>query len=461
MPKSPFFAACEHGPRPFGSVAWVLALLTLTVSQLALFGQAPAQQALPTLSVVVTPHGDNAPAQRDKPYLILVSIDGFRFDYARLYGATNLQSLARRGASAPKGMIPAYPSVTFPNHYTIITGLYPENHGIVANSFYDPARKQKFVYTDRSTSGDGSWYGGVPLWVLAERQGMRAACFFWPGAEAEIGGVRPTYNVLYDPRMPNEQRVNQVVDWLRLRPEQRPHIITLYFSDVDTAGHETGTDSPQTAQAVRRIDGLIGRLSAGIATLGLPVNLVVVSDHGMVNTQGPWINLQDFADLTGFQTVGPLLYPPDEAAAARVYAQLHNASDKFVVYRRSQLPARLHYSRSERIGDPVVVPTGPYLIRAYASNDPKEVPPKGMHGYDPQSMEAMRGIFYAAGPGIRPGATLAPFENVNVYPLLAKILGLETGPIDGDPNALQSILRMTSAPALRRPGALVPSQPQR
>jgi predicted AlkP superfamily pyrophosphatase or phosphodiesterase len=425
-------------------ISWGIRLL----SALALAASALCAQALPqvppSLPVVVTPHGDNTPGQQSKPYLILVSLDGFRFDYARLYGAKNLQDLAARGASAPEGMIPAYPSVTFPNHYSIVTGLYPEDHGIVANSFYDPRRKQQFVYTDRRTSADGSWYGGVPLWVLAERQGMRAACLFWPGAEAEIDGVLPTYNVLYDPRIPNERRVDQAVEWLRLPPEKRPHFITLYFGDVDSAGHQTGTNSPDTAQAVRRLDGVIGRLTAEVARLNLPLDIVVVSDHGMINTEGPWIDLDKFADLSGFQTVGSLLYPPDEAAAGRVYSQLRGASDKFVVYRRSQLPAHLHYKSNERIGDPVVVPTGPYLIRSRSSSNPREVPPKGMHGYDPQTMKEMRGIFYAAGPDIRPGTKVAPFENVHLYPLLARILGLETGPIDGNLRVLQPVLRFTA-----------------
>jgi predicted AlkP superfamily pyrophosphatase or phosphodiesterase len=418
----------------------MVAALALALVALALGMPAPAQSPLP-IPVVVTPHGDNVPAQQSKPYIILVSLDGFRFDYAQRYGAKNLQALATRGASAPQGMIPAYPSVTFPNHYSIVTGLYPEHHGIVANSFYDPRRRQQFVYTDRRTSADGSWYGGVPLWVLAERQGMRTACFFWPGAEAEIGGMRPTYNVFYDPRIPSERRIDQVVDWLRLPPRKRPHLVTLYFGDADDAGHRTGTNSAATAQAVRRLDGLIARLAAAIALLRLPVNLVVVSDHGMVNTEGPWIDLEEFADLSGFRTVGSLLYPPNAAAAARVYSQLRNASDKFVVYRRNQMPAHLHYSRNPRIGDPVVVPTGPYLIRAYGSNNPKEVPPKGMHGYDAATMPEMRGIFYAAGPKIRPGVRLAPFENVNVYSLVTGILGLEAGAVDGELRVLQPALR--------------------
>jgi len=416
-----------------------LALIVLTIC-----GRAPAQNP-PPVPVVTTQRGDNAPAQQAKPYVILVSLDGFRPDYSRRYGARNLQALARRGASAPQGMIPTFPSVTFPNHYSIVTGLYPENHGIVGNSFYDPRRRERFVYTDRTTSADGSWYGGVPLWVLAERQRMRAACLFWPGSEAAIGGIHPSYYVFYDPRISNERRIDQVVAWLRLPPEKRPHFITLYFGDADSAGHQTGTASRETAQAVRRLDAVIARLVAALALLRLPVNLLVVSDHGMVNTEGPWIDLQRYADLSGFETAGSLLYPPDEAAAARVYSRLRGASDKFVVYRRSQLPAYLHSSRNPRIGDPVVIPAGPYLIRARGSGNSNETPPKGMHGYDPQSMEAMRGIFYAAGPDIRAGVKVAPFENVHVYPLIAKILGLETEATDGDLRVLRPILR-TAAP---------------
>ena len=408
---------------------------------LAACGQVLGQGIVP---VVTVDHGPNAPAQQAKPYVILVSLDGFRPDYAQRYGARNLRALAGRGAHAPQGMIPTYPSVTFPNHYSIVTGLYPENHGIVANNFYDPRRRQRFVYTDRSTSADGSWYGGVPLWVLAERQGMRSACLFWPGAEAEIGGMRPTYNVFYDPRISNEKRIDQIVAWLRLPAQRRPHFITLYFGDADRAGHETGTNSRETAQAVRHLDGLIARLVAALALLPLPVNLFVVSDHGMVNTEGPWIDLERYANLSGFETVGSLLYPPSEAAAARVYSRLRGASDKFLVYRRSQLPAHLRYSRNPRIGDPVVIPTGPYLIRARGSGNAGETPPKGMHGYDPQGMEAIRGIFYAAGPDIRAGARVAPFENLHLYPLMARILGLLTGPMDGHLRVLEQILRTTT-----------------
>jgi alkaline phosphatase D len=206
---------------------------------------------------------------------------------------------------------------------------------------------------------------------------------------------------------------------------------------------------------------------AGIAPLHLPIDLFVVSDHGMINVQGGWIHLEKLADLSGFETSGPLLYAPGEAAAARVYSQLKSASDKFIVYRRSEVPGHLHFNSNPRIGDPVVIPKGPYLIRARDPNNPRETPPKGMHGYDPQNMMEMRAIFYAAGPDIRAGFKLQPFENINIYPLIAKILGLEIGKIDGDIRVLQPILKNSDVspakklPPLHRPGGLYPSQPQR
>src|SRR6266851_2914846 len=170
----------------------------------------------------------NTAGQQDKHYVVLVSLDGFRYDYPTKYGAKNLLAMAARGASAPDGMIPSYPSVTFPNHYTLVTGLYPEHHGIVANSFYDPTRKESYSYTNPKTTGDGSWYAGTPLWVLAEQQGMRAACFFWPTSDAEIQGKRPSYYLApFDANYPDEKRVEQVLAWLRLPPEKRPHFITL------------------------------------------------------------------------------------------------------------------------------------------------------------------------------------------------------------------------------------------
>jgi predicted AlkP superfamily pyrophosphatase or phosphodiesterase len=192
------------------------------------------------------------------------------------------RALGREGTTAPDGMIPVYPSLTFPNHYSIVTGLYPEHHGIVAMSFYDPQRKQRYAFNDPATSSDGSWYGGVPLWSLAEKQGMRTACFFWPGSETEIAGERPSYYLHFDDHFADQARIQQVIAWLHLPPAQRPHFITLYYSNVDHAGHEFGPDTPQTAEAVHHVDDLVGELEVKLKEVHLPIDLLVGlrSRHG-------------------------------------------------------------------------------------------------------------------------------------------------------------------------------------
>jgi predicted AlkP superfamily pyrophosphatase or phosphodiesterase len=416
----------------------LLLALLITATSLTV-GHAAAH---PKPQVIEVANGDNRVEQLEKHFVVLVSIDGFRFDYAKVYGAPHLNAIAKAGTSAPDGMLPAYPSVTFPNHYTLVTGLYPEHNGIVANSFYDPARKEHYASNDAKTVADGSWYRGVPLWSLAEKQGMRAASFFWPGSEAEIAGERPSYYLKYDDAVPDEDRVEQVVDWLKLPAAKRPHFITLYFGEVDHASHEYGPDAPETREAVRHVDTEIGILRARLGKLHLPVDLVVVSDHGMAKEQGDWIDLDQYADFSGVQTVGALMYPDSEDAAAKLYAKLRIASDKFKVYRRSRMPAELNYTGEPRIGDPVIVPTGPYAIRAHGPDDPAKnhAPTKGVHGYDPHIVPEMRAIFYAEGPDIRKGVVLKPFENVGVYPFLAEILGLNAPATDGNASVLEPAL---------------------
>jgi predicted AlkP superfamily pyrophosphatase or phosphodiesterase len=416
--------------------------------------------------VLTSEHGPNSMETQRKHYVILISLDGFRYDYAEKYHAAHIRALGAMGAMAPQGMIPAYPSLTFPNHLTLATGLYPEHHGIVANNFYDPARKQTYRLGDPAMVTDGSWYGGTPLWVLAEQQGMRAACFFWPGSEAEIQGVRPSYYLKFDDKIPDRARVQQVLAWLRLPQERRPHLITLYFSEVDHAGHEFGPDSEQVRAAVQDVDQEVGVLREGMAKLNLPVDVVVVSDHGMAKVQGEWITLEQyFPDAAAFEkVVSPSLYARSGADAQRAYEALLGKSDKFEVYRRAQMPPALHDDGNARSGDPIIVTNGPYLVRfsaggqssalpgAASATTPSSMIPNarhdevGAHGYDPARVPEMKASFFAAGPDIRSGVTLQPFENVNVYPLIAKLLGLdishlETGAIDGDLRVLAPILK--------------------
>jgi alkaline phosphatase D len=405
---------------------------------LLLIGTASAAQSLPVIEV---PNPPNSAKARAKHYVVLVSLDGFRYDYVEKYNAKNLLQLASRGASAPQGMLPPYPSLTFPSHYSIVTGLYPEHHGIVANTFYDPARGEKYAYTDPKASADGSWYGGTPLWSLAEQQGMRSASFFWPASEAEIQGKRPSYYLHFDNTIPDVQRVDQVLAWLRLPAAMRPHFITLYYASVDHAGHLFGPDASETIEAVGQLDAMIGKLAAGIAKLGLPVDLIVVADHGMVASQGGWIALDKWVDRSLLKVDGPLMYPQSEADAEKAYNALLGVSDAFRVYRRANVPKHLHFDSNPREGDPVIVPTGPFNFLAHV---PSYRPNPGTHGYDASTMPMMKAIFYAAGPDIRPGAKVEPFENINLDPLIAKILGLRAGAIDGKLSVLQGILTTNS-----------------
>lgn len=402
----------------------------------------------PALPLVHTDNGTNSPAALKAHYVVLVSLDGFRWDYAKRDGATHLLALGKQGVWAPQGMLPSFPSLTFPNHFTIVTGLYPEHHGLVANSFYDETKQARYAIGDSAVVTDGSWYSGVPLWSLAEGQGMRTACLFWPGSEAEIAGHRPTWYARFDGKTQatdgvQQARIDDAVALLKLPDTERPHFITIYYSEPDHEGHQFGPDAAETKAAVLKMDAIIGKLKAALDSTHLPIDLVVVSDHGMVKVEGPWITLAKFVDLTGFEAVGPLLYGKTEEDRLRVYNKLKQASSEFVAYRRKDVPAGLHYNQNPREGDPVIIATGPYAIRALdpPPDKPDNAPSPGAHGFDPRTMPQMKASFFASGPDIAPGKTVAPFENVNLYAWMAHMLGLTPAKNDGSLNILAGTLR--------------------
>lgn len=426
--------------------AGVLLIFALAAIPDALPAQVPGLD--PALPVTHVDNGPNGASAQSQHYVVLVSLDGFRWDYAKRDNAKNLLALGHAGVWAPEGMMPSYPSLTFPNHYTIVTGLYPEHTGIVANSFFDPARNQRYTYTDAQAANDGSWYGGAPLWSLAESQGMRTACLMWVACGAQIAGFRPSYYATYDAKnepMPESQkaRVNDAAALLRLPDADRPHLILIYFSEPDHEGHDFGPDAPQTRAAELKMDALIGKLRDALKATGLPVDLVVVSDHGMAKSEGGWINLDQFADLTGFDSEGNLLYGKSEEDRVRAYNQLKKASSQFMVYRLKNVPAALDFNRNPREGDPVVVATGPYAIRARAAaaGETDNPPTRGMHGFDPRKVPEMKASFFAAGPDLVEGKTVAPFDNVNLYPWMARLLGLNPPKSDGSLNILSGTLR--------------------
>lgn len=393
-------------------------------------------------------HPAPAPPPREAPYVVLVSLDGFRHDYPERFPTPHLRRLAARGARGA-ALVPVFPTKTFSNHYSLATGMYAGRHGVVANEVYDPERGALFRVSDTLAVRDPRWYGGEPIWVTAERQGMRTATFFWPGSEAPIGGVRPTYWKRYDASIPEEARVDTVLSWLRLPPERRPHLLTLYLSRVDEAAHRHGPESPQAEAAVRRADAVLGRLLEGIAALPVAerVNVVVVSDHGLRDvSRGTVYALEDYLPLEGVRTVnsGPfmqLFFGGDTARRERAHAALRGRLPHARVFRREEIPEALHLRETPRAGDLLIVMDPPHQVEA-TRRPAGWRPSPGNHGYDPSDPE-MHGIFVAAGPGVREGARLPAFENVHVYPLLARLLGLRPAP--GIEGRLEVV-----APALRR-----------
>ncbi|MDX1545586.1 MAG: ectonucleotide pyrophosphatase/phosphodiesterase [Rhodothermales bacterium] len=395
------------------------------------------------------PHAETAEAGPG-PTVLMISIDGFRADYLDRYEAPTLARLAREGVRA-EALIPAFPTKTFPNHYTLVTGLYPSHHGIVANTMYDPVFDAGFSLGDREAVRDARWWEGEPLWVTAERQGRRTAPYFWPGSEAAIQGVRPTYWKVFDDRVPGAQRVDDVLGWLALPAEERPAFLTLYFSDVDHAGHDYGPDAPETAAAVRRVDGYLARLVDGLAARGLldAINLIVVSDHGMAATAPDRaVFLDDYIDLDDVRVVD---WSPVAAlipAPGRLEAVVEGlrAAPHLAVYPAGERPVHWHHEGHRRIPPVLAVAEPGWVITTRASfeRDPQRFS-GGTHGYDNHT-PSMQALFVARGPAFAQGLRAGPFENVHVYNLAAAILGLEPAPNDGDLDAVRHLLRPAAVP---------------
>ncbi|MCI0539139.1 MAG: ectonucleotide pyrophosphatase/phosphodiesterase [Verrucomicrobiales bacterium] len=388
-----------------------------------------------------------------KPTVILISIDGFRADYLDKYPAPTLSLLAKQGVRA-KWMTPAFPSLTFPNHYTITTGLYPDNHGIVGNNIYDPEFKQTFGMSKREEVQNGRWWLGEPIWVTAEKQGQRTAPYFFPGTEAEIGGKRPSYWKVFDDKFPNFERVDTVLSWLDLPVRERPTMLALYFSDADHAGHEAGPDSEDVRQAIAQVDQALGRLVTGLKSRGIfnRVNLIIVSDHGMARLDpSQAVALDDYFDTSQAETVvwnsGMVHIFPKPEMEQVVYSMLKSKAPPHVtVYWKQELPPRFHYGKSRRIGDIVVIADeGWMLISQDRYRRPEltaegRVKYSGAHGFDNQ-LESMRALFVAHGPAFKKQVVIEPFENVEVYNIMARILRLKPASNDGGDAVAKAVLR--------------------
>ena len=378
--------------------------------------------------------------------LILVSIDGFRYDYLKRGLTPNLKKLCKKGIHGP--MRPQFPSYTFPNHYTLVTGLYPESHGIVANSFYDPDLDDYFSYTNQEDLKESKWWQAEPIWNAVQRFGMKSATMFWPGSESSILGKRPNYYKTYDGEVKTEDRVDQVLKWLDLPKGEMPHFISMYLSLVDDAGHMFGPESPEVNEALREVDDGIGRLLTGLKDRNLheKINLVIVSDHGMINIPDDekfHVYLDDFIyemkERVQWVDYGPMTsIIPVEGEEDSIYSELRSAQMRgipFMVYKKEDLPPEYHYKSNDRIA-PIVLVANKGFVIDFRGGD---WVPRGVHGYDP-SIPEMQALLIATGPefrnpshssGRRLGKSLTGISNLDVYPLMMHLLKINAAPNNG------------------------------
>ena len=383
-----------------------------------------------------------------KDYLILISCDGFRWDYVQRFQPPNLKKFIADGVEA-ESLVPCFPSKTFPNHYSIATGMYPDHHGLVDNSYFDPVKNDEYQIGDRDKVEDGTWYDGTPIWVQAARSGMVTASYFFVGSEADVQGVRPSYYHRYDGSVPNDQRVQAVLDWLKLPEKQRPHLITLYFSDMDDTGHRFGPDADEKLrESLLNLDQSLGKLFDGVKASGLPVNMIIVSDHGMAAVPvSQLIPLEKLENDERYRTVnnGALVhfYFKDSVDNVTTYNDLKAIEDHFSIFRTQEVPYFETFPDNLRWGDLMAVPEkGWYFanqrtigLRKIAGQDTI-----GEHGYHPKERD-MHGIFYANGPAFRKGLFIGSIKNIHVYPLMCGVLGLELPEgVDGDGDVLKGVL---------------------
>jgi hypothetical protein len=391
--------------------------------------------------------GRNAPGRAEGPSLILISIDGFGWDYLSAYPTPALDRIAESGVRA-ESMRPVFPSLTFPNHYSIATGLYPAEHGIVHNHFPDEAREDWYHLWDRESVEDGRWYGGEPIWVTAERHGLVSAAYYFVGTEAAIQGVPPSHWHSFDASVPGGERVAQVTEWLQWPGDRRPQLITLYFEHVDTAGHDFGLGSPELAAAVAEVDANVGRLLDAIAEMDLEsaVSVLVVSDHGQANYVNPEASfvLRDHIDLAGLEIIAGGAYAwiyqeqPDRERARKIRDAINENWAHGRAVLRDEAPAGWHISASRRFPEIFVVPELGHGVVAERDDLDKLKP--GDHGWDP-SNRAMHGIFLAAGPSLPQGRVVGEVSPVEIYPLMLELLQIEApAPAPGRSGLLSSLI---------------------
>lgn len=390
--------------------------------------------------------GDTPPEQPQSDKLLLISFDGFRYDYLPKVDTPHFDILVSEGVRA-EGLIPVFPSKTFPNHYAIATGLYPENSGFVNNTMYDPEWEEWYRIRDREAVEDGKWYGGEPIWNTLEKQGIRTGTMFWVGSEADIQGMHPTHWKRYDDDMPHKARVDTVVQWLSGSREEAVDFATLYFSHVDTQGHRYGTESDSVEAAIREADRIMGYLKEQLQDSSLwdRTNILVVSDHGMIDlSEEKIIELDKIVNMDHIERIiwGPLtMIQPKSGKEAEIYETLKAQEEFYRVYKKENIPDRYHLKNSRRVSDIVLIADLGYTILDSKNREQfiKSLP-RGTHGYDPNE-KAMHAFFLARGSAFKQDTTVEAFQNIHLYELMNHLMGTEPAPNDGSLDSVRVILK--------------------
>ncbi len=389
---------------------------------------------LPVLALLLMLSGCSIFKSGDQEqYVVLVSFDGFRWDYPDLYNTPNLDKLAARGVKADR-MIPSFPTKTFPNHYTLATGLHPGNHGLVNNTFYAPDLDLMYRMGDRSAVENGAFYGGEPIWVTASKQGLVTGSFYWVGSEAPVKGMQPTYWKRFDDSVPFATRIDSVVKWLDYDEARRPRLVTLYYEEPDSKAHGAGPVSEETGKMVEHVDSLIGVLITKLDRLPIArkINLIILSDHGMGQlSPDMYVNLGSIIpqEKIVMSLGGNPTYNMDlvDEYIPTALADL-NAVEGVTAWHRDSVPERLHYRNHIRIPDIVVVADSGWSIGMRPDGSSYR---GGTHGYDNFNSD-MHAIFYAAGPAFKRGSRLEELHNVDIYNIVAALLSVKPEPNDGN-----------------------------
>ncbi|MEQ8525158.1 ectonucleotide pyrophosphatase/phosphodiesterase [Gracilimonas sp.] len=378
--------------------------------------------------------------------VLLVSFDGFRSDYLTKANTPNFDVLVNTGVISD-GLIPIFPSKTFPNYYAIATGLYPENNGFVGNSMYDPEMDARFSMRNRDAVENPDWYEGEPIWNTVEKAGKKAGTMFWIGSETPIQGMRPTYWKTYNQGMPDSARIDTVIKWLSYGDEQEVDFATLYFSFVDGIGHRFGPDTPEVVEAIERADDLVGYLIEKMEAAGLDenTNLMIVSDHGMSAVSRERIVVLDEMinpDYLNFIEYSPsIMANIEEGKLEEVYSALKANEENFKVYKKEDIPERYNLKNHSRVPELLLVADPGYTINTRDYFESREnYPSGGAHGFDNQEKE-MHAIFVANGPDFRKGYRGKAFQNVHLYTLMAHLMKVPPAENDGSLDSLSVFLK--------------------